>query len=98
MSNDLNSLGTAIAFAILTSIALTSLFETISQMEDPFVGIIALDGIDIKQELAIDFMNLLLDCRQQCIPDATPMVLGDYSEQHQLLPMPNLRLLQTDAD
>lgn len=34
LAHDLNSLGMAIAFAVLTSIALTSLFETVAQMEE----------------------------------------------------------------
>ncbi|OEU16723.1 hypothetical protein FRACYDRAFT_275439 [Fragilariopsis cylindrus CCMP1102] len=35
---NLKSLGLGITFSMLTSIALTSLFESMSQMEDPFVG------------------------------------------------------------
>ena len=39
MAYDMNhSLGIAIAFSIITSIALTALFETITQLEDPFVN------------------------------------------------------------
>ena len=34
LANELNSIGVAIAFACLTAIALTSLFETVSQMEE----------------------------------------------------------------
>ena len=37
LAHDLNSLGAGIIFAILTSLALTALFESICQMEDPFV-------------------------------------------------------------
>ena len=33
LAHDVNSLGIAITFAIFTALALTSLFETISQME-----------------------------------------------------------------
>ena len=80
MAKDLNSLGMAIAFSVLTSIALTALFETISQMEDPFVGsgsdnesrwkILTLDGIDVTKEFQEDFVTTLLDWRLHCFPDA----------------------------
>jgi len=53
MGRDLNSLGTGVAFSIFTSLALTSLFDSISQMEDPFVAHLTLDGIDVHQELVV---------------------------------------------
>ena len=60
MAKDLESLAFAIAFSVLTSIALTSLFESISQMEDPFTGKVALDGIDVGKELQENFQEQLL--------------------------------------
>jgi hypothetical protein len=96
MASDLNSLGTAICFSILTAIALTSLFETISQIEDPFVGIIALDGIDIYQELQVGFMDIMMAWRKQCFPNAKPFVLPHFPPHSTLLSAPHLRLLQSD--
>jgi hypothetical protein len=93
MAKDLNSLGTAIAFSILTSIALTSLFESISQMEDPFVGIIALDGIELSNELLVEFRQELLDWRKELYPNAEPFELPEDSIV--LLQQPEIRLLQT---
>ena len=69
MASDLNSLGMAITFSILTALAMTSLFESISQMEDPFVGIVALDGVDVHKELCADFREQLLDSRAHFFPD-----------------------------
>ena len=70
MARELDSLGTAVAFSVLTSIALTSLFESITQIEDPFIGIIALDGIDVVEELHDTFKEQLLSLRSHYFPDA----------------------------
>jgi hypothetical protein len=60
MARDLNSLGTAIAFSVLTSLALTALFESLSQMEDPFLAHLTLDGIDVPREVRdIPYARLL---------------------------------------
>lgn len=71
LAHDLNSLGTAIVFSIITSLALTSLFETISQMEDPFVVMSVLDGVNVKRELLDDFTPQLLTLRQCFFPSSS---------------------------
>jgi hypothetical protein len=93
MAKDLNSLGTAIAFSILTSIALTSLFESISQMEDPFTGIIALDGIDLTTELRVEFCQELLDWREELFPNAKTFEVPEDSVV--LLGEPEILLFRT---
>lgn len=111
MAHDLNSLAMAIAFAIVTSVALTSLFESIYQMEDPFIGIIALDGIDVEQELGVQFHQDLLDRRQIFFPtesETRPFVLvpgggdgNDNSDDDDNIPMApraEVRLWQVDGD
>jgi hypothetical protein len=108
MAKDLNSLAMAIAFSIVTSVALTSLFESIYQMEDPFIGIIALDGIDVQQELEAQFHQDLLDRRQIFFPSETrPFVLvpgregNDTSDDEDNIPMAprsEVRLWQSDGD
>lgn len=72
MATDLNSLGVGIAFSILTCIALTSLFESISQMEDPFVGLYVLDGIHVRKELGEHLRAELMECRKYHFPNAPP--------------------------
>ena len=52
----LYSLAAGIIFSVLTSLALTALFETISQMEDPFLGHASLDGVDVDSELSSSFV------------------------------------------
>jgi hypothetical protein len=96
MALDLNSLGMGIAFSVLTSIALTSLFESITQMEDPFVGITSLDasldGINVADELQGVFTETLLDARRYHFPDAKEI---DLKPQKVSLPAgPEMRLLQ----
>lgn len=71
MAEELNSLGLAIAFSILTSIALTSLFESVFQLEDPFVGS-RLDCIDVETDLRDEFLVELLDLRNYYFPDSPP--------------------------
>ena len=70
MAYDLNSLAVAIVFSVLTSIALTSLFETVYQMEDPFLPGNLLDGVNVKQELIDNFQPQMLLLRKQFFPTA----------------------------
>lgn len=78
MAKDLNSLGIAIAFSVITSIALTSLFESISQIEDPFTGIVALDSINMSNELQAGFRRQLLAYRRHHFgKDAKPYQMED---------------------
>jgi len=75
MAIELNSLGVGIAFSILTCIALTSLFESLSQMEDPFVGRFVLDGIYVQKELGEDLLAELLECRRFHFPKAPEFIM-----------------------
>lgn len=70
VAHELNSLGTGVAFAVITSLALTSLFEAIYQLEDPFVRMSVLDGIYLEQLLIRDLVPDLLQLRQIYFADA----------------------------
>jgi len=70
MGKDLNSLGIAITFSVLTSLALTSLFETVYHMEDPFSDICKLDGSKVPKQLLEDLSIEMLLLRQSFFPDA----------------------------
>jgi hypothetical protein len=72
LAHDINSLGTAIAFSIFTALALTSLFETISQMEDPFVKGSTLDGVDVQKDLIDGFKPHLIALRNRYFPGCHP--------------------------
>lgn len=45
MAINLESLGLAICMAVITTLALTALFESIQVLEDPFIAFLTLDGI-----------------------------------------------------
>ncbi|CAJ1962366.1 unnamed protein product [Cylindrotheca closterium] len=82
MAKDLNSLPMAIAFAVITAIALTSLFESITQMEDPFASSVLLDNIDVSRELKKDLKRQLLARRSRHFKDAPPFRPKDSVESH----------------
>jgi hypothetical protein len=73
LAYDVESLGVAITFAVFTALALTSLFETISQMEDPFVQSSILDGVDVLNDLNDGFKPLLLALRGRYFPGCPPL-------------------------
>lgn len=83
LASDMNSLGVGIAFSVLTATALTSLFESITQMEDPFVGYCTLDGVNVHRELVEELRAELLDCRKHYFPDAGPYLSTDRPPPHQ---------------
>ena len=76
LAHDVNSLGVAITFAIVTALALTSLFETISQMEDPFEESSVLDGVDVRTDLNEGLKPLLLALRSRYFPGCPPFKDG----------------------
>lgn len=73
LAHDIGSLGTAIIFSIITSLALTSLFETIVQLEDPFVDSSLLDGVDVQGDLADEFKPQLLAVRNKLFKDCSSL-------------------------
>lgn len=68
LARDADSLGLGIAFAIIVSLALTALFNSIIILEDPFVGHITLDGIDVREELIVLHWEQLTRARSMCFP------------------------------
>ena len=77
LAHDVQSLGIAIAFSVLTALALTSLFETISQLEDPFVVSSILDGVDVRNDLVDDFKAQLLALRKRFFISCEPFDDGE---------------------
>jgi len=67
---DLNSLAMGILFAVITPLCLTALFESMQAIEDPFVGWITLDGIDVSEELDVLHWHQLMNARCELFPDA----------------------------
>jgi hypothetical protein len=69
---DLHSLGMGISFGIVTTLGLTALFESLQVLEDPFVGYLALDGIDVREEFQVLLWTDLVNKRNDIFPDAPP--------------------------
>mmetsp|Transcript_22765 Transcript_22765/g.34241 ORF Transcript_22765/g.34241 Transcript_22765/m.34241 type:complete len:395 (-) Transcript_22765:236-1420(-) len=75
VARDLRSLPFGLIFTLLTSIALTALFESIRVLEDPFVATTTLDGIDINDELDALLRAELIDARAFFFPYADKLDL-----------------------
>ena len=69
---DLNSLGLGVCFAVITPLCLTALFESIQVLEDPFLGFITLDGIDVREEFQVLHWQQLINARKIIFPYAPP--------------------------
>lgn len=70
---DMNSLAMGICFGIITSLALTALYESVDVLEDPFVASLTLDGIDVHEELSVLYWKTLTNARSVVFPDAAPL-------------------------
>eukprot|EP00566_Odontella_aurita_P007984 CAMPEP_0113544222 /NCGR_PEP_ID=MMETSP0015_2-20120614/10591_1 /TAXON_ID=2838 /ORGANISM="Odontella" /LENGTH=674 /DNA_ID=CAMNT_0000444463 /DNA_START=211 /DNA_END=2235 /DNA_ORIENTATION=- /assembly_acc=CAM_ASM_000160 len=70
IAHDSQSLGMGIAFAAITSLALSALYASVQVLEDPFVAFLTLDGIDVYEELAVLFYHQLIKTRSEIFPDA----------------------------
>jgi multidrug transporter EmrE-like cation transporter len=70
LAKDLQSIGMGIAFALLTVVGLSTLFESLTVFEDPFTAFLALDGIDVKEEFEVLHYAQLCNTRRLIFPDA----------------------------
>jgi len=83
-AKDVNSLGMGVAFGIITSLALTCLYNSIYQLEDPFMAKLALDGIDVHEELVVLHFQQLINSRKFFFPHAPE--LPKQVHGYQLIP------------
>jgi len=89
---DLNYLSLGICFATITTFALTALFESTQMLEDPFVGYVSLDGIDVEEELQVLHWHQLINARKILYPNAddfdeTTRVSTDTCRSNQKKPL-----------
>jgi len=70
LAHDTDSLTLGIFFGIITSLSLSALFESIRVLEDPFVANLALDGIDVHEELSVLHFYQLIHARRILYPKA----------------------------
>jgi hypothetical protein len=69
------NLGLGLATGIITSIALTGLFECVRTLEDPFLYNQYYDGIDVREELKVLTHQELIMSRKMWFPMAEEFVL-----------------------
>jgi hypothetical protein len=74
---DTSSVVLGCTIGTVTSLALTSLFECVRQMEDPFASGFTFDGIDVTEELKVLAYEELMVARSIIFPDAEEFVLKD---------------------
>lgn len=63
------SLGYGVTFAVITSLCLNALVEGIDILEDPFVGFVTLDGIDVREEFQVLHYQQLVTARNNLYSD-----------------------------
>ena len=63
------SLGYGVTFAVITSLCLNALVEGIDILEDPFVGFVTLDGIDVREEFQVLHYQQLITARNNLYKD-----------------------------
>jgi len=76
---DLDNLALGICFAVITPFVLIALFESTQILEDPFVGYVSLDGIDVAEELEVLHWHQLINARKILYPNA-----GEFNEASKL--------------
>jgi len=72
----LDNLAFGICFAAITPFLLIALFESAQILEDPFVGYVSLDGIDVTEELQVLHWHQLINARKIMHPHAE-----DFNEE-----------------
>jgi hypothetical protein len=98
MAFKLQSLAMGIVFAALTAVALTGLFETVSQFEDPFIDSSVLDGVHVRQLLIDDLGTQILALRLHFFPDAPPFQHPVHRRDSSVASVPSaVRLLNNDT-
>lgn len=65
----IGNLGYGITFAVITSLCLNALVEGIDILEDPFVGFVTLDGIDVREEFQVLHYQQLVTARNNLYKD-----------------------------
>mmetsp|Transcript_15333 Transcript_15333/g.31153 ORF Transcript_15333/g.31153 Transcript_15333/m.31153 type:complete len:426 (+) Transcript_15333:169-1446(+) len=71
------SLAYGILFAVITSLCLNALVEGIDILEDPFVGFVTLDGIDVREEFQVLHYQQLVTARNNLYKDENKYGEGD---------------------
>lgn len=63
-----------ISFGVIVALCLNALLDGIETLEDPFVGFVTLDGIDIREEFRVLHWHQLVSARNEIFSVEAPYV------------------------
>jgi hypothetical protein len=76
VARDTHHLGVGIMFGLIACLCLTTLFESLQILEDPFTAFLALDGIDVHEEFEVLHYAQLVNTRKLIFPEAPAYPAG----------------------
>uniref|UniRef100_A0A7S1FQA0 Uncharacterized protein n=1 Tax=Corethron hystrix TaxID=216773 RepID=A0A7S1FQA0_9STRA len=82
LAHDTDSLALGITFAVIISLALSAIFNSVIFLEDPFVGHITLDGVDVREELVVLLWQQLMEGRREVFPAAKTFTYDHVPHPH----------------
>ena len=95
LARDVESLGMGISFGLLIAVGLSGLFNAIQCLEDPFVGFLTLDGINVAEEFEVLQWQQLVNARDILFPYSGDFPIGTRTALPSGTPIPELTRAQT---
>ena len=90
LARDVQSLGMGISFGLLIAVGLSGLFNAIQCLEDPFVGFLTLDGINVAEEFQVLQWQQLVNARDVLFPYSSDFPMGTRTALRSGTPLPEL--------
>lgn len=97
LARDVQSLPMGILFGLLIAVGLSGLFNALQVLEDPFVGFITLDGINVTEEFEVLNWQQLINARSLLFPDAPMYPMGRRTALPTSSDIPEIALAQAQA-
>jgi len=97
LARDVESLGMGISFGLLVAVGLSGLFNAIQCLEDPFVGFLTLDGINVTEEFEVLQWQQLVNARAILFPEAPLFPYGTRTALPSGLAIPELTKARTEG-
>jgi len=97
LARDVESLGMGISFGLLVAVGLSGLFNAIQCLEDPFVGFLTLDGINVTEEFEVLQWQQLVNARAVLFPEAPLFPYGTRMALPSGTPIPELTKARTEG-
>lgn len=97
LARDVESLGMGISFGLLVAVGLSGLFNAIQCLEDPFVGFLTLDGINVTEEFEVLQWQQLVTARDVLFPEAPNFPIGTRTAIPSGTEIPEIHQAQTQG-